>query len=62
MVGRPKNELLGEKLGYITIVGERKLRGVRKLTLKCDICESEKEIWYSQYNSGNWYVCEHDAL
>ena len=33
-MGRKKIELVGEKLGYITIVGERKLRGVRKLHLK----------------------------
>ena len=61
-MGRQKKSKVGEKLGYITIISERKLRGVKKFTLQCDICGAEKEIWHSQYNTGNWNVCEHDAL
>jgi len=61
-MGRKKIELVGEKLGYIEIISERKVNGVRKLTLKCEICGVKKEIWYSQYCNGYWNVCGHDAL
>lgn len=59
---RKKEKKIGEKLGYITIVDERSVRGQRKFTLRCSICNKKKEIWHSQYSSGNWCVCEHDAI
>jgi hypothetical protein len=61
-LGRKKVEYLGKKLGVIKIIGDFQKNGHRKFLLKCDICGSEKEIWYSQYANGNWNVCEHDAL
>jgi hypothetical protein len=60
-LGRKRTELIGYKMGLITIVKDFKKNGQRKFVLKCDKCESEKEVWYSQYASGNWNVCEHDA-
>lgn len=59
---RKKQEKIGEKLGYITIIDERRGRGYRIFKMKCDLCGSEKEVTHSQYNSGSWDVCEHDAL
>ena len=61
-MGRKKVELLGYKLGFITIVDDFHKNGQRKFILMCDKCGTSKEIWYSQYHSGNWNVCEHDAL
>lgn len=61
-MARKTNSKIGEKLGCITIVDERKARGYRVFKMKCDICGSEKEVAHSQYNTGNWNICEHDAL
>ena len=59
---RKRTEHVGEKLGYITIISERKARGYRVFKMRCDVCGAKKEVTHSQYNSGNWNVCEHDAL
>lgn len=61
-MGRKKIEHIGEKLGKITIVDERRGRGYRIFKMKCDICGEEKEVAHPQYSTGNWYVCEHDTL
>lgn len=61
-MGRKKKNLLGNKLGFIKIVKDFNKNGQRKFVLKCLVCNLEKEIWYSQYCTGNWKVCEHDAL
>mgnify|MGYP001459853480 CR=1 FL=1 len=55
-------ELLGYKLGVIEVVKDFRKNGQRKLCLKCSVCGVEKEVWYSNYITGNWSVCEHDAL
>lgn len=59
---RKRIEHVGERLGYITIISERKGRGYRIYKMKCELCGKEKEVAHPQYSSGNWNVCEHDAL
>ena len=61
-MGRKRIDLTGYKLGYITVIKERRIAGQKKILMKCDICQAEKEFWVAQYYNGSWKLCEHDVL
>lgn len=58
-----RREMVGEQLGKIVIYKELgSKQGNRRYVFKCTICGEKKVVNHSQYNTGNWNVCEHDAL